>query len=331
MRLFSLLAVCILSACAKPAADTGHSAVLRIGWVQALGTAPALIAEQQGYFRDEGLKVELKGFGDGPLIQQAMAAGQLDVAYMGGAPVIQWAQRGFDARIIAKVNSGHAALIVRTDAPIRSLANLRGKRVAGTSRGSGMDVFLRGFVLEEAAHLQPDHDLTVVNMPAGTMPQAMSFGGVDAAFTFEPFVSQAVLRGDARVLLDTGQALPGHPWFVVAAPTKTLETRPDDIVRLLRANRRAIEFLNAHPARADALIVRALAIQPIRRRDGHLVSAETIVREARKRVTWSDDLTDSDVAFFQRMAGWSYRLGYLGKPGSVAALVDRSYAERARR
>jgi NitT/TauT family transport system substrate-binding protein len=56
---------------------------LRIGWVQAMANAPALIAEEKGYFRDEGLNVELKGFGDGPVIQQAVAGGEIDAAYIG--------------------------------------------------------------------------------------------------------------------------------------------------------------------------------------------------------------------------------------------------------
>lgn len=330
LRSLALLALCLLSACDKSAAPAKKD-VLRIGWVQSLATAPAVIAEHEGYFRQEGLTVELKGFSDGPLIQQALAAGQIDAAYMGAAPVFQWAQRGLEERILAKVNSGHAALIVRKDAQIRNLADLKGKRVAGTSRGSGMDVFLRGYVLGEKAGLVPDRDVTVVNMPAANMPQAMSSGGVSAAFGWEPFVSQAVLRGTARVLLDTGRALPDHPWYVVAATVPTLKARPDDIVRLLRAHHRAIAFLHEHPAEADAILIAALHIQPIQDSKGKTISAEAIVREARTRVRWSDELSAADIAFFERMAGWSYSLGYLSRPASVEALVDRSYAQKALR
>ncbi|WP_246642246.1 ABC transporter substrate-binding protein [Rhizobium laguerreae] len=68
-----------------------------------MANAPALIAEEKGYFRDEGLNVELKGFGDGPVIQQAVAGGEIDVAYIGAPPVYQWAARGLEAKIIAKV------------------------------------------------------------------------------------------------------------------------------------------------------------------------------------------------------------------------------------
>ena len=41
---------------------------LRVGWVTAMANAPAIIAERKGFFREEGLNVELKPFGDGPVI-----------------------------------------------------------------------------------------------------------------------------------------------------------------------------------------------------------------------------------------------------------------------
>lgn len=71
------------------AADAADSQPLRIGWVYALANAPALIAEKEGFYQQEGLTVELKSFGDGPVISQALAAHELDAAYMGATPVFQ--------------------------------------------------------------------------------------------------------------------------------------------------------------------------------------------------------------------------------------------------
>jgi len=60
---------------------------LRIGWVYAMANAPALIAEKKGYYEAEGLRAAVHSFGDGPMIQQAIAAGELDIAYIGTPPV----------------------------------------------------------------------------------------------------------------------------------------------------------------------------------------------------------------------------------------------------
>jgi NitT/TauT family transport system substrate-binding protein len=335
MRRPSLFVLCIcalttVAGCGQPN-KADQAKPFRIGWVQAMANAPAIVAEQEGFYRAEGLDVQLKAFPDGPLIQQALAAGQLDAAYVGAAPVFQWAQRGLNARILAKVNTGQASLIARMDGPVNSLATLRGAKVASPSRGSGMDVMLRAFVLQQDAKLDPDKDLTIVNMPAANMSQAMAAKRVDAMFTWEPFVSQALLRGDTRLLLDMAQALPGHPWYVVIARAGALKDRPDDVLRLLRAHHRATAFMNDHPAQADAIIVKAFKLRPIARKDGSTIAPERIVAEARKRVSWSDRLSDSDIAFFQRQIGWSRSLGYLTKPISAASITDRSYAEKAAR
>lgn len=183
---------------------------LRIGYVLAMANAPVLIAEQKGYFKDEGLKVDIKALGDGPVIQQALAAGELDVAYVGTPPVYQWYARGLKSVILAKVNYGQAAVLAGTETNIHTLKDLQGHKLAGVKKGSGMDVLLRGYVLQEHAGLNPDKDLDIIDLPPGNMNAALDRGIVDAAFSWEPFVSQALLRGSARLLLDVNQVLPQY-------------------------------------------------------------------------------------------------------------------------
>lgn len=323
-----LPAVLLALAAALPA-HAEDTQPLRIGWVQAMANAPALIAEQKGYFREEGLNVDLKGFGDGPVIQQAVAAGEIDVAYIGAPPVYQWAARGLDAKIIAKVNYGQAAVIVKADGPIHLLSDLKDKRLAGVNRGSGMDVLLRGFVLKEAAGLSPDTDLALSQMPVGNMNAALDTGVVDAAFSWEPFISQSVLRGTGRVVFDVNNALPGYPWYVVAAPAKTLKERPDDLVKLLRANSKAIAFLQEHPEEANRIIARSLKLEPLKAVDGSVVPPEAIVAEARKRLGWSGKIEPSDRAFIQRLIDYSVALGFLDKRLNVDEIIDDSFAAKA--
>ncbi|AYG69374.1 MULTISPECIES: ABC transporter substrate-binding protein [unclassified Rhizobium] len=302
---------------------------LRVGWVQAMANAPVLIAEEKGYFREEGLNVELKGFGDGPVIQQAVAGGEIDVAYIGAPPVYQWAARGLEAKIIAKVNYGQAGLIAKADGSIQSLSDLKGKKLAGVNRGSGMDVLLRGFVLKETAGLNPDADLQLSQMPVGNMNAALDTGVVDAAFSWEPFISQSVLRGTGRVVFDVNGALPGYPWYVVAAPAKTLKERPGDLVKLLRANAKAIAFLREQPEEANRIIAQSFKLESVKAADGSVVPPEKIVAEARKRLGWSAEIEPSDRAFIQRLINYSVSLGILNKPLNVDDIIDDSFAAKA--
>ncbi|WAH55821.1 ABC transporter substrate-binding protein [Pseudomonas silvicola] len=302
---------------------------LRIGYVFAMANAPALIADKEGFYKQEGLDVDLKALGDGPVIQQALAAGELDVAYVGTPPVYQWYSRGLKSTILAKVNYGQAAVLVGDHSPVQQLQDLKGKKLAGVKKGSGMDVLLRGYVLKEKAGLDPDHDLNIIDMPPGNMNAALDRGIVDAAFTWEPFVSQAVLCGSARVLLDVNQALPQYPWYVVIALPKTLHERPDDVVKLLRAHRKAVAFLNEHPAEANRIIADAFRLEPVQGPDGKTISPEAIVAQARTRLGWSADLGPADIQFIQRLMNDSKALGFMDTAMTPAQLVDTSYLEKA--
>jgi NitT/TauT family transport system substrate-binding protein len=316
------LCAAILALAALSAAPAAERAPLRIGWVSAMANAPVLIAEREGFFRQEGLTVELKPFGDGPVIQQAIASGDIDIAYVGAPPVYQWFARGLDSVILAKVNYGQAALVAKADGKIHALADLRGQRLAGVNRGSGMDVLLRGYVLREVAKLDPDSDLQLSQMPAGNMNAALDTGVVDAVFEWEPFVSQSVLRGAGRVVFDVNQALPNYPWYVIATTRKTAAARPDDIVKLLRAHHKAIAFLKDHPQEADRIIAEAFKLQAIKAADGKTLPPEAIVAEARKRLGWSDTIEASDRAFIQRLMDYSQTLGILKQPLKADDVID---------
>ncbi|MDR6957766.1 NitT/TauT family transport system substrate-binding protein [Pseudomonas brassicacearum] len=310
-------------------AVAGEEKPLRVGYVFAMANAPALIADKQGYYREEGLNVDLKALGDGPVIQQALAAGELDVAYVGTPPVYQWFSRGLQSRILAKVNYGQAAVIVDAKSPITALEGLKGKKLAGVKKGSGMDVLLRGYVLKEKAGLDPDKDLVIIDMPPGNMNAALERGIVDAAFSWEPFVSQSVLRGSSRILLDVNQALPQYPWYVVIALPKTLQERPDDVVKLLRAHRRAIAFLNEHPAESNRLIAEAFKLEAVQGPDGKTIAPEAIVAQARTRLGWSADLQAADIQFIQRLMDYSHDLGFIETTLKTEQIVDTSYLEKA--
>ncbi len=325
----SVLLAASLSALTLATSAFAADKPLRIGYVFAMANAPALIADKEGFYKQEGLDVDLKALGDGPVIQQALAAGELDVAYVGTPPVYQWYSRGLKSTILAKVNYGQAAVLVGDKSPIATLQDLKGKKLAGVKKGSGMDVLLRGYVLKDKAGLNPDQDLNIIDMPPGNMNAALERGIVDAAFAWEPFVSQAELRGTARVLFDVNQALPQYPWYVVIALPKTLQERPDDVVKLLRAHRKAVAFLNEHPDEANRIIADAFRLEPVQGADGKTISPEQIVARARTRLGWSADLKPADLAFIQRLMNDSKALGFMDTAMTPAQLVDTSYLEKA--
>ena len=299
---------------------------IRIGWVYAMANAPIIIAQEKGYFDELGLDVEIRSFTSGPIVQQALAAGELDMAYIGAPPVYHWFSRGLDSRILAKVNYGQAAVIVRKDSGIDDLQGLRGKKVAGVKKGSGMDVLLRGYVLGEEAKMQPDKDVSIVPMPSGNMGPSVESKVVDGAFIWEPFTSQSELRGDSKVIFDMNQAVPKYPWYVVMAMPEALKNKRSAIKKVLAAHKKAVEFLNSSPDAGNDIIAKAFKLETVKNeKTGETVTGTQIVAQARKRLGWEWDLTDKDLHFIQNLMDYSLSLGYINKPLKVDELVDTSF------
>jgi NitT/TauT family transport system substrate-binding protein len=302
---------------------------LRIGWVYAMANAPALIADKKGFYAAEGLNVDIKSFNDGPLLQQAVAAGDLDVAYVGSPPVYHWFSRGLESKILAQVNYGQAAVITNAKSSINTVSDLRGKKLAGVAKGSGMDVLLRGYVLKEKAKLDPEQDVTIINMPAPNMNAALEHNEVDAAFSWEPFVSQSLLRGTSKLVLDVNKELPQYPWYVVISLPKTLKERPDDVTKLLRAHLKAIAYLQTHPEESNQIIAQEFKLESTQGINGKVVKPEEIVQEARKRMGWSARLDAKDLQFVQRLMDYSLSLGFINKPLKVEQVVDTTFLQKA--
>jgi len=309
--------------------ENNKPAKLRIGWVFAMANAPALIAKEKGYFKDEGLDVDIVSFTSGPIVHQALAAGELDMAYIGSPPVYHWYSRGLKSQIIAKVNYGQAAVITRKDSGINTLADLEGKKLAGVRKGSGMDVLLRGYLLGEAAKLKPDEDVRIVPMPPGNMGSSVEASVTDAAFIWEPFTSQYLLRGKTKVIFDVNEALPKYPWYIIMALPDTLKNNRAAIVKALRAHKRAVDYLNSSPDAGNDIIADVFKLEEVIDEQGNKHPGTDIVAQARQRLGWEWRITEKDKAFIQRLMDYSHSLGYIKDPLNADDLIDLSLAEEA--
>jgi len=298
---------------------------IRIGWVYAMANAPVIIAREKGYFDEMGLDAEIRSFTSGPIVHQALAAGELDMAYIGSPPVYHWYSRGLDSRILAKVNYGQAAVLVRKDSGIDDLQGLKGKKMAGVKKGSGMDVLLRGYVLHEAGKMEPDIDVNIVPMPSGNMGPSVESKVVDGAFIWEPFTSQFELRGESKVIFDMNEAVPKYPWYVVMAMPDALKNKRSAIMKVLAAHKKAVEFLNSSPNAGNDIIAAAFKLEDITNETtGEVIKGPQVVAQARKRLGWEWNLTDKDMRFIQNLMDYSLSLGYISKPLKANELVDKS-------
>ena len=317
-----IVAVCLLLS--NPVSGATRDNKLRIGWVYAMANMPILVADKKGFFKEQGIDVEIRRFNSGPLINRALRAGDLDMAYIGMPPVYHAYEKGLKLKIVAKVNHGQAAIIVRKDSAIKQLSDLKGKRIAGVRNGSGMDVLLRGFILDDIAGLNPDKDLTIVHMPAKIMQASVDKGVVDAAFTWEPFVTQAIVTGQSRVLFDMNQAVNKYPWYVVAATEDTIHLNFDLMSKALNAHQKAVRFMNESPDEANLIVAEAFNLYAINTQTGSKIDPVVIVEQARSRIGWSFQFEKEDKQFLQKLIDYSHRLGFIKKKINADEIIDQS-------
>ena len=315
---------------AVPAAAQETQGV-RIGWVYAMANAPVLIARTRGLFEAQGLSVSLEKFTSGPLIREGLTKSTLDMAYIGVPPIVHWVARGASLAIVAKVNYGQASLVARRGAGISKVSDLAGKRLAGVRQRSGMDVLLRGYVLGEVGGLKPGNLGAIETLPVARMGEALEAGRFDAAFMWEPFVARLLVRRTAHVVLNVNRAEPRYPWYVVAVRRDFLERNPETVAKVLRAHRKAIDYLRSSPNAGNDVIAKAFDLKEETGPDGKKYSPVEIVKRARSRLGWEWNLTEDDRYFIERLMNWSTGLGFIGAPLEIDRLLDLRTLRRLRR
>jgi sulfonate transport system substrate-binding protein len=187
------------------AAAPPRTTELRIATQPAPLYAPIFVAKQKHWLEDElrkdGITVKWSSFVAGPPENEAFAAGQQDIGFIGDTPVIIARSAGLDTRVVgtAVIGPKALALVASRKSGIRTLADLKGKRIAVT-KGSYAHHLL--YLLLQKANLNTN-DINLIHLAPADLVNAFNHGDVDAAVTWEPFLSRIEGNG-IRIADGTG-------------------------------------------------------------------------------------------------------------------------------
>lgn len=252
-------------ACAAFALGSAHAdEVLRFG-VQP-STQPIYIARAAGLLAPIEarfhVKIRFYNFSYGGPENQAMAAGDLDLASAGMGPAVVAAAR-LPAELLAITVLDQTAILVPADSPIHTLAQLKGKRIAYPGQGSQQyPLLLKALQMAGLG----EHDVTLFKTKGSDVPTLVEDGSVDAGITWDPAVSEALASGKARVLAMAGAILPlkdGH--YVgdgVYGRTAYVSAHPALVTAILGAIIQAERLVLAHPSRAVTMWSQQLGFPP---------------------------------------------------------------------
>jgi len=194
--LSTLLAIAV-SAALSTSAFAADPVTLRIG--DQKGGNRSLL-EASGLAKDLPYKIVWSEFPAAAPILEALNAGALDVGHTGDLAYLTVYANGSPIKAIGGVraNADTQAILVRNDSPIKTAADLKGKRLAGTHGGWGQ--FLIDATLEKAGHKISDASFAALGPVDAKI--ALVAGSIDGWAVWEPYVSYAVLKDNARVVAD---------------------------------------------------------------------------------------------------------------------------------
>lgn len=177
----------------------------------------------------DGLFEPIK-FSGWPELKEAFLSGHTRATFILAPMAMKLREEGVPIKIVYLGHRDGTALMVHKDSDIRSIADLRGKKVAVPNRFSNQRLLIFRALNNAGMRIE---DINLVEMPPPDMPAGLYSKSVDAVTSGEPFMGQCELDGYGRVLYLTKDIWPNFISCVLAVHEDEIRTNPDRIQRLV--------------------------------------------------------------------------------------------------
>lgn len=216
--------------------------------------APFVVAKYLGYFSQEGLDVDLLPVGGSNEVAIQVAAGNAELGEATPAQAVIGMQENATAHLDIRYfyDAGYRniwSISVPADSSVKTIADLRGKKIGVTSLGSAGTTYGKAYI--RSGGLDPDRDVTFI--PIGVGPQAVTAirqNVVDAIVFWDAANVRFELSGVALRALKIGEKLETLPDVSILARNDTIKIKPKMLTGFARAVSKALDFSIANPAAA---------------------------------------------------------------------------------
>jgi NitT/TauT family transport system substrate-binding protein len=228
-------------------------ATIAVGGKNLLYYLPLTIAEQRGYFKDEGLDLTIVDFAGGARALQAVVGGSADVVSGAFEHTVNMQHKG--QRMRAFVLQGRAPQIVlgvnpKTMPDFKTVADLKGKKVGVTAPGSSTNVMVN-FALAKVGLKPSDVAIVGVGASQGAVA-AMRAGQIDAISNLDPVITLLQRSGDLKIVSDTRVVAEAERVFggpmpagCLYCPQSFIDRHPNTVQAMANAIVRANKWIQA--------------------------------------------------------------------------------------
>jgi len=265
---------------------------------------------------------EFVRYGGWPELKEAMISGRLKAAMLLAPMAMDLADKGIPVKVVALGHRSGAVIMVGKDAPYKSFADLKGKRVAIPSRFAVDHIFVRKMLKREGMTI---NDIQVIEMPPPDMPAALLAGAVEAYATGEPFGAKSEMAGYARVLFMTRNEWPSYICCVLVVQDALIKAEPELVQTLVNNVMSAGHWLDSSPEH------RTVA--------AHIAAEKTMFNQAVELIQWvlerpADRVTYGDLqmiqAEFDTLMNLSLDAGIISHPIPYQTYSDDSFMRNFR-
>jgi NitT/TauT family transport system substrate-binding protein len=315
----------LVAGCTQPSgtANTTTAApvkMLVIGYQPSTHQMAEITAMSKGWWQQDlaplGVEnVSDKVFPSGPPEMAAMQAGELDIAYVGAAPVLTALATGLDAKIVAGVNTQGSDLVVRNDLDYKGPQSLNGTTIATFPAGSIQDTILRDWLKKN--NLTPDKDVIIKAMTGGDAITAITAGKVDAVFLPTPSPSTIVNQGTGKIVVHSGEMYPNHTCCVLVVSGKLIREHPEIVRQILKTNDKAVAYNEQNLD--DAAVIYAT------KTGANLTDVQSSLKE------WDGSWASDPNVIINPVLDYAkiqYDLGYIKKPLTKDDIFDLTFYQK---
>jgi ABC-type nitrate/sulfonate/bicarbonate transport system substrate-binding protein len=242
ITLASLIAISLLYSCNQKTQET-----ITIGYLPSLAASPMYAAIAEGYFEDEGLKVDIQEVYSGPELINALQGKGVDIAFGIVPPLIMARSKDIKIQSIcgASIDSKDIRehrIMLHPESEIKNAGDLKGKKIAVVAEGTS-DYF--GLVQYLEKNGLTINDVGIIKTPHPDMIFAIASKSVDAACGIEPFITIGELQGKVKVF---DYYYPDEPTEIgtYLATEDFIKNNQEIVSRFIKAIEKGIDFANNH-------------------------------------------------------------------------------------
>ncbi|GGO80071.1 ABC transporter substrate-binding protein [Nonomuraea cavernae] len=267
-------AVLLLAACGSgqsPSSDAGDPASagvtpVKVSVIPIIDVAPIYLGDQQGFFAEEGLKLELVSAQGGAAIVPAVVSGQVDFGFSNFTSLIIARSKGLPLKVVAPgaastgvQDKDFGGVVVKAGSPLKSAKDLAGKRVAVNTLNNINDTTVRAAI--RAAGGDPKNvNFTELAFP--DMLAALDKGNVDAVQVVEPFLATAKKNGDRVIASNYVDTAPGLTIAGYFTSEQTATSKPDLVKRFSAAMLKSLKYATDNPDAVRKVLLTYTKIDP---------------------------------------------------------------------